>query len=579
MYFRGMKLKKLNSPFLISLILLFTGFISCKKESNIATQIKSNPHYQQHFLRAEKHFENQVYDSAFYYYNESKLACNEGTDTGKIIYSLLKMAVIQQIQGDYLSSETTATEAISLFQKTTNRYYKCAVYNILGINYERLYDYDNAILYYNKALNQIPDESQKTILTNNIAVAYIGKNDYKSALQLLLPLTLHTNISNDEENNARVLDNLGYCYFKMGDSRSLYYLNTALIIRKKIKDDFGITTSYLNIAEFYKKSNPGLSYKYAQLAYEKATKINNVDDRLKAIALLIRNSVGKETKKFSILHLHINDSINKARQKAKNQFAKIKYDSKKDKDENLELKTQKIENALLLEKQKNRNLILSFVIVFTLIISISAANFLMAKNRREKVKISYTTEIRISKKLHDELANDVYQTMAFAETQDLSSAQNKEVLLTSLDTIYSRTRNISRENSTIEAGALFETSLKEMMSGFQTNEINILTNGMDTIQWNAINSTKKITLYRVVQELLVNMKKHSQCSLVVLTFKKNKNKLQVDYTDNGIGATLEELTSTNGLQNVENRIHAIKGTLNFDSKSNKGFRVRFIFPI
>ncbi|WP_158616092.1 MULTISPECIES: tetratricopeptide repeat-containing sensor histidine kinase [Flavobacterium] len=574
-----MKLKKLNSPFLISLILLFTGFISCKKESNIATQIKSNPHYQQHFLRAEKHFENQVYDSAFYYYNESKLACNEGTDTGKIIYSLLKMAVIQQIQGDYLSSETTATEAISLFQKTTNRYYKCAVYNILGINYERLYDYDNAILYYNKALNQIPDESQKTILTNNIAVAYIGKNDYKSALQLLLPLTLHTNISNDEENNARVLDNLGYCYFKMGDSRSLYYLNTALIIRKKIKDDFGITTSYLNIAEFYKKSNPGLSYKYAQLAYEKATKINNVDDRLKAIALLIRNSVGKETKKFSILHLHINDSINKARQKAKNQFAKIKYDSKKDKDENLELKTQKIENALLLEKQKNRNLILSFVIVFTLIISISAANFLMAKNRREKVKISYTTEIRISKKLHDELANDVYQTMAFAETQDLSTAQNKEVLLTSLDTIYSRTRNISRENSTIEAGALFETSLKEMMSGFQTNEINILTNGMDTIQWNAINSTKKITLYRVVQELLVNMKKHSQCSLVVLTFKKNKNKLQVDYTDNGIGATLEELTSTNGLQNVENRIHAIKGTLNFDSKSNKGFRVRFIFPI
>lgn len=579
MYFRGMKLKKLNSPFLISLILLFTGFISCKKESTIATQIKSNPHYQQHFLRAEKHFENQVYDSAFYYYNESKLVCNEGTDTEKIIYSLLKMAVIQQIQGDYMSSETTATEAISLFQKTTNRYYKCAVYNILGINYERLYDYDNAILYYNKALNQIPDESQKTILTNNIAVAYIGKNDYKSALQLLLPLTLHTNISNDEENNARVLDNLGYCYFKMGDSRSLHYLNTALIIRKKIKDDFGITTSYLNIAEFYKKPNPGLSYKYAQLAYEKATKINNVDDRLKAIALLIRNSVGKETKKFSILHLHINDSINKARQKAKNQFAKIKYDSKKDKNENLELKTQKIENALLLEKQKNRNLILSFVIVFTLIISISAANFLMAKNRREKVKISYTTEIRISKKLHDELANDVYQTMAFAETQDLSTAQNKEVLLTSLDTIYSRTRNISRENSTIEAGALFETSLKEMMSGFQTNEINILTNGMDTIQWNAINSTKKITLYRVVQELLVNMKKHSQCSLVVLTFKKNKNKLQVDYTDNGIGATLEELTSTNGLQNVENRIHAIKGTLNFDSKSNKGFRVRFIFPI
>jgi signal transduction histidine kinase len=27
----------------------------------------------------------------------------------------------------------------------------------------------------------------------------------------------------------------------------------------------------------------------------------------------------------------------------------------------------------------------------------------------------------------------------------------------------------------------------------------------------------------------------------------------------------------NGLQNVENRIHAIKGTVTFDTKSDKGF--------
>jgi hypothetical protein len=44
---------------------------------------------------------------------------------------------------------------------------------------------------------------------------------------------------------------------------------------------------------------------------------------------------------------------------------------------------------------------------------------------KRKVKTSLTTEIRISKKLHDELANDVFQAMAFAETQDLSTSQNK----------------------------------------------------------------------------------------------------------------------------------------------------------
>lgn len=155
------------------------------------------------------------------------------------------------------------------------------------------------------------------------------------------------------------------------------------------------------------------------------------------------------------------------------------------------MKTQKVENALLLAKQKNRILILSLVIGITLLLSISASNFLLAKNRREKVKISSTTEILISKKLYDELANDVYQTMAFAETQDLSKALNQELSLTNLHTIYSRTQNISKENSTIAAGTQFEAGLKEMMSGFHTNEINILTNEMDIINWNYIDSTKK----------------------------------------------------------------------------------------
>ena len=238
------------------------------------------------------------------------------------------------MQGDYSSSETSATEAISYFRKTTNPYYKVAIYNILGINYKNLFDYENAIYYHNKALNLSEDELQKGIIKNNIAVAYNDKHDYQSAVNILFPLTQEKQIINNSENYARVLDNLGYSYFKIGNPKSLNYLNQSLKIRKQIKDDFGITTSYQNLSEFYTKTNPNLSYKYAQLAYEKATKINNVDDRLKSLALLIENTIGNESKEFSLLHLIINDSINQVRQKAKNQFAKIKYDSKKEKEEN-----------------------------------------------------------------------------------------------------------------------------------------------------------------------------------------------------------------------------------------------------
>ncbi|MFV5702546.1 ATP-binding protein [Flavobacterium sp. XS2P12] len=489
------------------------------------------------------------------------------------------MAIIQQNEGDYSSSETTATEILPLFRKNTNPAYKCAVFNLLGINYENLYDYDNAIYYYNQAYKQADNELQKVVLKNNIAVVYMDKEDYQHAIQILFPLALNKDLLNGAENQARALDNLGYCYFKIGDPKSLDYMNQSLKIRKQIKDSFGIMASYIHFTEFYKDNNFEKSNSYARMAYEKATEINNVNIRLKSLALLIENSIGNESKKFSMLHLHINDSINKVRQKAKNQFAKIKYDSKKEKEENLKLKAQKAENALQLEQQKNRNQLLYFVVGIIILISIFIFNFLVAKSKKEKIKTSYNTEIRIAKKLHDELANDVYHTMAFAETQDLSNSQNKEKLLNNLDTIYSRTRNISKENSTIETGSLFISNLKDMMSGFNTNEVNILTNGIDTINWATIDNNKKITVYRVLQELLVNMKKHSQCSIVILTFKKNENKLQIDYTDNGIGATFDEKNSRNGLQNVENRIQAIKGTTTFDTKSNKGFKVSFIFPI
>lgn len=574
-----MILKKLLFPIYILLLLLLFVLQSCKKEQQNIPKSKSIANYTKYITLAEKYFENQKNDSAFYYYNKIKSTSDVSTDNEKIIYSLLKMAIIQQNEGDYSSSETTATEALLLFQKDTNPAYKCSLFNILGINYENLYDYNNAVYYYNQAYNQADNELQKAVLKNNIAVVYMDKEDYRRSINILLPLTLKKEIPNGAENNARALDNLGYSYFLIGNAKSLDYLNRSLKIRKQIKDNFGIMASYIHFSEFYKDSKPKESYNYARLAYEKATEINSVNTRLKSLALLVESSIGNESKKFSMLHLHINDSINKVRQKARNQFAKIKYDSKKEKEDNLKLKSQKAENALQLEQQKNRNLLLYFVVGIIIMISIFISNFLVAKNKRERIITSYNTEIRIAKKLHDELANDVYQTMAFAETQDLSTGHNKEVLLNNLETIYSRTRNISKENSIVETGAYFLPNLKEMMSGFNTNEVNILTNGIDTINWAALENNKKITIYRVLQELLVNMKKHSQCNLVVLTFKKNENKLQIEYSDNGIGATFDEKKSRNGLQNVENRIQAIKGTVTFDTKSNKGFKVTILFPI
>ncbi|MBF2708340.1 tetratricopeptide repeat-containing sensor histidine kinase [Flavobacterium soyangense] len=571
--------KKVNFPIFV-LVALFLILQSCEKKPKNLPDKKSNLKEIDRVIDlGDNYFEKVKYDSAYYYLNKAKSLCNPRIDKTRIIYSLARMSEIQQNLGDYTGSETTAIEAIPFLNKTMHPSYECSIYNLLGIVYMKLYDYDNALYYYNMGLHSKIDKIRKLKFIHNIAVTYMAKNDYNKAIQILLPLTLKKEIINDSASYSKVLDNLGYSYFKVGNTKGIDYLNQGIKIKKRTKDDLGMATSYLNLTKYYKQTNPRLANNYAQMAYEKATKVNNVDNRLESLALLIQSSTGNQSKLYFEKYIHINDSIIKARQKARNQFAKIKYDSKKEKDENQALKSQKAQTAFELEQQKNKNLLLYFLILIGFISTVFLYHFLKAINKKEKIQTSYDTETRIAKKLHDELANDVYHTMAFAETQDLSSSQNKEILLNNLDTIYSRTRNISKENSSIDTGLQFVSSLKEMMAGFSTEATNVLINELDIVNWNALEANKKIIVYRVLQELLVNMKKHSQSSLAVITFKKIENKLKIEYSDNGIGTAFDKINSRNGLQNVENRILAIKGTITFDTESGKGFKTSFTIPL
>jgi len=70
---------------------------------------------------------------------------------------------------------------------------------------------------------------------------------------------------------------------------------------------------------------------------------------------------------------------------------------------------------------------------------------------------------------------------------------------------------------------------------------------------------------------MINMNKYSQATIITITFKNMPNLLQINYSDNGVGASVKELNTKNGLRITENRIKAIGGTIIFDSEKEKGF--------
>ena len=567
----------LRSPFFCLLIVLF--FFSCKEKTVVSP--KPDPAREEAYkLRDEGivNLQSKNYNNAFYNFNKSKIIFEGSKDSTNIVYNLIQMAAIQQINGDFYGSKETLTEALPYIKKKD--IYSVSINNFFGIADKELSLYEDAIYYYNKALKDSENEVLKQSPLNNIAVIYIEQKKYDKAIQILEPILAKDIFPKDEYiiKKARILDNLGFAYSKNGmPEKGLPLMEKGLALRNQIDDFYGSIASNLHLADYYALTNPKKSNQYALEAYKTATKLRSIDERLKALSFLISNDSETQNTGFAKKFVFLNDSIITIRNNYKNKFAKIKYDSKKEKDENQKLRLEKAENLLALQKAQYQKILFIIGITSLFLLLLYLRKYYQNRNRIEKIETAYNTETRIAKDIHDELANDVFNAIAFTQTQPLENESTKETLVQKLDTIYSRVRGISRENNDIDTGANYAKNLKEMLSTYNSSQTNVIINGVDKINWESVEDLKKIAIQRVLHELMVNMKKHSEASVVSIKFNSNSNSLFIDYSDIGKGCEKSKIIK-NGLQNMENRILALKGTITFDTEPNKGFKVKITMP-
>ena len=549
-----MKLTMKHFPFLFLILFLH----SCKKESNFF----SNDIEEFRSLQS-KGYNNYIsgnYDSAYIYFNNAKTISNK-LDIENRIYILLYLAEIDKIKSDFDGVEERVTEALKI---SKNSKFNINLYNLLAIAYEEKKDYKLAIEIYNLLLQNSKNEVYRSIIKNNIAVVYLEQKKYFEAIKILKPLLLNDSLKKNRKEYARVTDNLGFAYFKNNnDSLAKKYLETSLKIRDSINDDSDKIATYIHLSRFYKKSNPSLAKEFAEKALLFATNVDNPDDQLESLDILIKNPTNKEAIQHFEQFSSINDSITTARQIAKNQYTNVKY--------NYKITTEKNEK-LKIEKE-----LITYIFIGFGIIAILIYFLIISKNKREKLKIAYNTETRISKKLHDELANDVFNTMTFIDTQDLQNPTNKESILQGLDSIYNKARNISKQTSEVKTGKEFGVHLNQLLMSYNSKQVGVIVKGSTLIDWKKIKDNKQIEVHRTLSELLVNMKKHSQANLVIISFETLEKTIKIEYSDNGKGFEKEKIIK-NGLQNVENRIHAIKGSITFDSETNKGLKINIEFP-
>jgi PAS domain S-box-containing protein len=89
----------------------------------------------------------------------------------------------------------------------------------------------------------------------------------------------------------------------------------------------------------------------------------------------------------------------------------------------------------------------------------------------------------------------------------------------------------------------------------------------------------KVVIYRVLQETLNNVAKHSRADRVYITLWKQDGKIELTIEDNGIGFHPETSGKGLGLVSMKERVEFSGGKLAIESASHLGTTIRAIWPI
>ena len=89
----------------------------------------------------------------------------------------------------------------------------------------------------------------------------------------------------------------------------------------------------------------------------------------------------------------------------------------------------------------------------------------------------------------------------------------------------------------------------------------------------------ELNIYRIVQELVNNSLKYSQCKSIEISLRKDKEGIFLLVQDDGIGMDVGKASTGIGLHNINTRIESLHGTLDIDSQMGGGVTAHVGLPI
>lgn len=535
----------------------------------------------------------------------------DNEDSGNLAKAFSFAGVINKNKGEYSKALEFHFKSEQLNQKSNDKKSLATNYNDIGIIYKTIGEYDKALEYYKKANAIAIDLGYKRAIVmtyNNIGTIYEAKSDYDNAVKYF-DLTYEKAIEFEViSGQAIALSNLGEIYGMKGeDQKARIYFKKALAIDYKTKDKFGQTISMMNIAGTFFKSGPSDS----ALSYLAKAEMNAKALNAKQQLISIYNGISdtyenigdyRNALKARGLFAKYQDSLyneTKAKQlvDAETKYAALKKDQ--------EIENLKNEQVIAEAKQKQyQSERIAWISLF--VMGMITLYYLYKRYRLKQTqefskklllqKESYLKAIvetqeeerkRIAKDLHDGVGQSlsgIKLAMVSIVTSMPEAYSNEKYKLTELSQIVDNTcievRSISHQMMPrlLQEDGLIPSIADMLDKSFKLSDIkyNFEHFGMER----RLKENIEIGVYRICQELINNIIKHSGATNVNVQLFRNGKIMVLLVEDNGKGFEFQNKKENGiGLLNISSRVETIHGEFNLEPSPHSGTLATIRIPI
>lgn len=576
---------------------------------NKAIQLAQTLHYNKSIAQAYNdlgiiYFDKENYDTAIALYNKAIEIRKKLGDNLGIAKLYNKIGIVYQKQGIFEKALQNQFAALKIFEEQKNDFGISYSLNNIGILSQNMGRFDQAINYHQKSLtlkNKMGDKLGAAGSLVNIGNIYVIKADYANGEKIFLQAIDSLENMGDKEYLSNAYNNLGRLYVKAKEfNKAIPIIEKSLVIRQELQDSKGTVSCLNNLGDIYTELK---QYDKADSILQKGLSIGKSAVNCLPELNMIHQSLaqlyeaqGNYSKALEYFKLFSATKDSLYTDKIGQTFAE------------LETKYKTLEKEKKIEEQKfeitKRNYwIAGFLLLLLLLVVIAFAMYKRNKHKQQQklqkeimhqqelaTKAVLAAEENERKRIATDLHDGVGQTMSAAK-MNLSALQNDIANLDTqqkiafekvIDLVDNSCKEVRIVSHNMMPNALLKNGLANAIREFvhqidnRVIKVDLFTEGLNE----RLDNNTETVLYRVIQECVNNVIKHSNANHLDISLIKDNDGLSVTIEDNGKGFDTTDKSKFEGigLKNIESRIQFLKGTVEWQSQISKGTLVAIHLP-